>query len=123
MQNIKEEPETEPSRERTDGQDAETDKVPQDVSLDGAGAGSADENNKNDKTGNKAATINNSDKTEAEIEEGGDLQGLLTRLPRKCKVCVIFTLIFWRKKKSAGGRKSAFSEAHKFSNSVISLAT
>ena len=28
-----------------------------------------DENNKNDKTGNKAATINNSDKTEAEIEE------------------------------------------------------
>jgi hypothetical protein len=98
LQNIKEEPETEPSREGTDGQDAETDKVPQDVSLDGAGAGSADENNKNDKTGNKAATINNSDKTEAEIVEGGDLQGLLTLLPRKCKVCFIFTLIFWRKK-------------------------
>lgn len=82
MQNIKKEPETEPVSERTDGQDAETDKVPEDVSLntpvsnpDGDGNGSADENNENDK---KAATVNNSDKTEAEIEEGGDLEGSVT---------------------------------------------
>ena len=87
MQNIKKEPETEPLSERTDGQDAETDKVPEDVSLNTPmskhdeaddGNGSADENNENDKTGNKAATVNNSDKTEAEIEEGGDLEGSVT---------------------------------------------
>merc|ERR1712051_621183 len=84
MQNIKKEPETEPLSERTDGQDAETDKVPEDVSLNTPmskhdeaddGNGSADENNENDK---KAATVNNSDKTEAEIEEGGDLEGSVT---------------------------------------------
>lgn len=90
MQNIKKEPETEALNERTDGQDesAETDKVPEDVSLNTPmskheaddGNGSADENNENDKTGNgnKAATVNNSDKTEAEIEEGGDLEGSVT---------------------------------------------
>lgn len=87
MQNIKKEPETEPLSERTDGQDAETDKVPEDVSLNTPmskhdeaddGNGSADENNENGKTGNKAATVNNSDKTEAEIEEGGDLEGSVT---------------------------------------------
>ena len=89
MQNIKKEPETEPLSERTDGQDADTDKVPEDVSLNTPmskheaddGNGSADENNEeNDKTGNgnKAATVNNSDKTEAEIEEGGDLEGSVT---------------------------------------------